>query len=76
MIVAVDQASLLLANEDLDRLRAKVSELQALVHEADILAHDVTPGENREALDRWWKARGGVAKCTVCNADTTNSVQK
>lgn len=58
---------LLVLASDYDALLQRVAELKGILHAADILAHDVTPGDNREALDRWWKARGGLKECTVCH---------
>lgn len=56
--------------QDNDALTAKVAELEAVAAAADILAHDIPPGDNRAALDHWWWVRTH-SNCTVCNPPTS-----
>lgn len=57
------------AADEIDALAARVAELEKVARAADILAHDIPPGDNRAALTRYWAARGGESKCTVCTPD-------
>ena len=51
----------------IDRIQLLESRLYELVAAGDALAHEMSYADHRAPLERWWQARGGHDKCTVCN---------